>query len=321
MAAQEVPASLPPAKPPLSVPVPMLPSQSLPSALPQRSDAPPLRRKARSDSWHEAGPDSSAHPAPPKRSHAAPAQPIRLERPRSAGHRAHRRRLTSRGLEINLPDPPGGFAAIEVTKPTGGARPTAAPGAAASGSAPTSRAELQPIAQNVAQMIRASPAAVDSAEAALREGAALLDTLPKLAAACGSTLGAAWQELLAGAPGGSVSGVAMPRTPPRPAAASRLSASTGVEGFDGKARGVQASTSQRWRALVAFEGSEAALRTHCASAAALRGLLRLSLCDDADLALARTVVGDCRDFFVRLRRYATEEGIAPADAWARLLRS
>ena len=163
--------------------------------------------------------------------------------------------------------------------------------------------ELALAALNASEMLRGGVAAAATTEAVLRDGAALLAALPEYASACGSTLGAVWQELLRGAPGGSISGnAAMPRTPPR-----------------GSACGVQASSSQRWQALVVFEGSEARILERCASAAALRSQLRLSLCDDADLALARQVVGECSGFFERLRVHAAESGLTPAEAWARLL--
>ena len=98
-----------------------------------------------------------------------------------------------------------------------------------------------------------------------------------------------WRELLAGAPGRSVAGSALvPRTPDL--SSMRLDASERT-----------AST------------LELAL-----AAEALRGLLRVSICDENDLRLVRRVVAESRHFFTSLRRAADDRGVQPSELWRAL---
>ncbi|KOO22818.1 hypothetical protein Ctob_009225 [Chrysochromulina tobinii] len=98
-----------------------------------------------------------------------------------------------------------------------------------------------------------------------------------------------WRELLASAPGRSVAGSALvPRTPDL--SSMRLDASERT-----------AST------------LELAL-----AAEALRGLLRVSICDENDLRLVRRVVAESRHFFTSLRRAADDRGVQPSELWRAL---
>jgi len=172
--------------------------------------------------------------------------------------------------------------------------------------APAGPAEetLEAAAQSAAQMLRGCPAAAEEAEKAVGGGVAVLRALPAYAEAAATSLGGVWQELLRGAPGGSIAGnAAMPRTPPRGALSAR-----GEAGGD---RGVR-------RVVVAAAGA-AGWEEACAAAAELRARLRLSLCDDADLTLAARVLAECGDFFARLRVLAAERQTTLAEAWEALL--
>ena len=53
-------------------------------------------------------------------------------------------------------------------------------------------------------------------------------------------------------------------------------------------------------------------------AASLRALVRLSLCDAADLQLARTVLIDTQAFLRDLQRYAREAGVDAAALWRQM---
>jgi len=169
---------------------------------------------------------------------------------------------------------------------------------------------LAAAAHNAAEMLRTSPMderAVTQVERTLREGAALLGRLPEYAAATSSSHGAVWQTFLAAAPGGSTAGTAMmARTPPRGVRRPREAS------FD-------TSMSQRRRALAHLEGGEEAFTRKAAVAEALRGLLRLSLCDDADLTLAARVVSESSAFFQKLNEHAAKASMATGAAWLHLL--
>lgn len=174
---------------------------------------------------------------------------------------------------------------------------------------------LAAASHNAAEMLRVSPAdehAVASAERHLRAGAALLARLADYAAAAGSSPGAVWQALLAAGPGGSTAGTAkMARTPPRCMAPDQRRAPS-FEAWQG-------SDFQLRCAIAALEGNEEAVLDRAAAAEALRSLLRLSLCDDADLALASHVVSECSDFFRELHAHAAAAHSAPGAAWAKMM--
>jgi len=98
-----------------------------------------------------------------------------------------------------------------------------------------------------------------------------------------------WRELLASASTHSIAGGALvPRTPD-PASSRVLAAAA------------SASTAEM-----------------AAAAEALRSLLRISICDDNDLQLARRVVTDSRHFFASLSVAATDRGVQPSELWRAL---
>ena len=173
--------------------------------------------------------------------------------------------------------------------------------------------------QNAIEMLRVDAVderAVSQAWTVLRGGAALLAKLPGFAVAAAASHGACWQTLLASASGGSTSGSArMARTPPRPHPGQPHRSSFGAAQTDAEG----ANVALRKLALVDFEGGEEAFALQCAVAEALRGLLRLSLCDDADLALANCVVRESAEFFEQLETYAATNGVSMSRAWVSLL--
>ena len=143
---------------------------------------------------------------------------------------------------------------------------------------------------------------VDQAEAAMRSGGAVLSDLGRCARALGCNEAAVWGELLK-ENGGATAILA--RTPTR-GQSSRQAA---------EAAAAAAAAPTALEKLVTPEQ----LATLRSCAVELRGLLRLSLVDDADLALARQVLGEQRPFFARLRQHATASGTTARDAWAALV--
>lgn len=154
--------------------------------------------------------------------------------------------------------------------------------------------ELADAAATTAQMMRVDlkrdQFCFERADEALQLGEKVLAHISAAAAGANAISEAeVWRELLAGAPGRSVAGSALvPRTPDL--SSMRLDASERT-----------AST------------LELAL-----AAEALRGLLRVSICDENDLRLVRRVVAESRHFFTSLRRAADDRGVQPSELWRAL---
>jgi len=118
----------------------------------------------------------------------------------------------------------------------------------------------------------------------------VFEHLSKVARRSGVYEAVVWRELLAGGQGHSVSGSALvPRTPDP--SATRI--------------GAAAASSRNTTELAA-------------AAEGLRALLRLSICDDNDLRLARTVAAETRRFFTSLSVAAAERGVPPSELWRAL---
>jgi len=155
-------------------------------------------------------------------------------------------------------------------------------------------AELADAAATTAQMMRVDlkrdQFCFERADEALQLGEKVLAHISAAAAGANAISEAeVWRELLASAPGRSVAGSALvPRTPDL--SSMRLDASERT-----------AST------------LELAL-----AAEALRGLLRVSICDENDLRLVRRVVAESRHFFTSLRRAADDRGVQPSELWRAL---
>ena len=159
----------------------------------------------------------------------------------------------------------------------------------------TDETELSEAAATAAQVMRVDLGTelecFERANEALRKGERVLDYLAAASAHAPASAAVLWRELLAGAPGHSVSGGALvPRTP-------------------------DPSSSRAMAAAAAAAGSTAELAV---AAEALRGLLRLSICDDNDLRLARSVVDESRRFFDSLSLAASERGVQPSELWRAL---
>lgn len=154
--------------------------------------------------------------------------------------------------------------------------------------------ELADAAATTAQMMRVDlkrdQFCFERADEALQLGEKVLAHVSAAAAGANAISEAeVWRELLAGAPGRSVAGSALvPRTPDL--SSMRLDASERT-----------AST------------LELAL-----AAEALRGLLRVSICDENDLRLVRRVVAESRHFFTSLRHAADDRGVQPSELWRAL---
>ena len=155
-------------------------------------------------------------------------------------------------------------------------------------------AELADAAATTAQMMRVDfkrdQFCFERADEALQLGEKVLAHISAAAAGANAISEAeVWRELLASAPGRSVAGSALvPRTPDL--SSMRLDASERT-----------AST------------LELAL-----AAEALRGLLRVSICDENDLRLVRRVVAESRHFFTSLRHAADDRGVQPSELWRAL---
>lgn len=151
---------------------------------------------------------------------------------------------------------------------------------------------------------------VEAAAAAVRAGIVLLSDLDRITqaliaadegwpTATGVMLCRVWQQLRAA--GGPTASAALPgmrivRTPSR---------------HEGMAT---------VNLLLVTDGPEYVARLQ-RDAQALCELLRLSLCDAADLELARTVLTDAGRFLPRLRTHAAAVGTPPAEAWCQLASS
>jgi hypothetical protein len=149
------------------------------------------------------------------------------------------------------------------------------------------------------------PGAVEAAEEGVREGMALLDELRERTRALvpaddpwapgeGVMLCRVWQQLRSCAsPGSAIGGARVQRTP-----------------FNGSPAPTDA--------LSLAEDSEERVAQMQHAADALCRLLRLSLCDAADLELAQSVLRDAAAFFGSLREHAAEGGVSLPDMWRRL---
>ena len=155
-------------------------------------------------------------------------------------------------------------------------------------------AELADAAATTAQVMRVDLKrdlfCFERADEALQLGEKVLAHVSAAAAGANAISEAeVWRELLAGAPGRSVAGSALvPRTPDL--SSMRLDASE--------------RTARTLELALAAE--------------ALRGLLRVSICDENDLRLVRRVVAESRRFFTSLRRAADDRGVQPSELWRAL---
>jgi len=157
-----------------------------------------------------------------------------------------------------------------------------------------SESDLAEAAANAAQVLRVDltePTCYEQASEALRASELALAYVHAVAQQRGSGAieAVVWRELLSEGPDHSVAGGALvPRTPP--AAAHGDMTALGVDWWTGRAEAVNAAST-------------------------LRGLLRLSLCDDTDLRLARRVVGETKRFFTALLVASEERSVPPSKLW------
>lgn len=158
----------------------------------------------------------------------------------------------------------------------------------------TSESDLAEAAANAAQVLRvdlAEPTCYEQAAEALCASELVLAYVHAVAQQRGSgtTEASVWRELLSEGPDHSVAGGALvPRTPPA------------------SAHGDMAAPSADW-----WTGRTEAVK----AASTLRSLLRLSLCDDTDLRLARRVVGETKRFFAALLVASEERSVPPSKLW------
>ena len=147
---------------------------------------------------------------------------------------------------------------------------------------------------------------VETSEAEIAAGLALLGEVRAAADGLGCAQGALWQALLyeqsgSGRGGGGGSGPVVQRTPLKRAGRSFSLDGTELLGFVG----LEPLGPQRRHALGA-------------GAARLRGLLRLSLMDDNDLQLAQRALREAAAFFEALRAAAAHAGRTPHALWTSL---
>ena len=169
--------------------------------------------------------------------------------------------------------------------------------------------ELRSSGQSVLELLRveAGPSEwVETSEAEIAAGLALLGEVRAAADGLGCAQGALWQALLyeqsgSGRGGGGGSGPVVQRTPLKRAGRSFSLDGTELLGFVG----LEPLGLQRRHALGA-------------GAARLRGLLRLSLMDDNDLQLAQRALREATAFFEALRAAAAHAGSTPHALWASL---
>jgi hypothetical protein len=167
--------------------------------------------------------------------------------------------------------------------------------------------ELRSSGQSVLELLRVEAAPsewVDTSEAEIAAGLALLGEVRAAADGLGCAQGTLWQALLYEQPrggGGGGSGPVVQRTPLKRAGRSLSLDGTELLGFVG----LEPLGAQRRHALGA-------------GAARLRGLLRLSLMDDNDLQLAQRALREAAAFFEALRAAAAHSGRTPHALWESL---
>ena len=164
--------------------------------------------------------------------------------------------------------------------------------------------DLAEAAANTAQVLRVDltdPNCYDEATDALRHGNRALEYLLTEAGRTGRTEAAIWRGTLAVAPAASTAGcTVMVRTPTPHTPAERK-----VSSFPGPGQHGMPRSGETPRDVA--DMADAAVR--------LKNILRLSICDDADLWLVRRVVGESLAFLEDLGAAAAERGVRPSQLW------
>lgn len=273
------------------------------------------------DATRTATPLAPALPAPPLPSRMASPDVVRMEmslppsmgaskasskaasKPTSPKRISHKARSPAAGSQKPSPRP----LAQQRQAQQGLRQRTAAP-LAEEGAAGARGLRLSDDAASMLELLRidlSQPGAVEAAEDGVRDGMALLDHLRQRTRALvpdndpwapgeGVMLCRVWQQLRSCAsPGSATGGARIQRTP-----------------FNG--------SPAPSNVLSLGEDAEERVAELQQAADALCRLLRLSLCDAADLELAQSVLRDAAAFFGTLREHAAEGGASLPDAWRRL---
>jgi len=163
---------------------------------------------------------------------------------------------------------------------------------------------LHQAALEAANVLRVDPSdlkQVKQAEVTIESGAILVEMLSKYAKVLGTTRSKIWQNLLGVCNNSNAGNIVTIRTPPP---RSKILKSSKHQGRD-----IQLGGEKMIR-----------IRQHLGpTAVQLHKLLRLSLCDDADLDLAAKVISETAGFFGRMRAKTTEKGIEIHTLWVNLL--
>lgn len=153
--------------------------------------------------------------------------------------------------------------------------------------------DLAEAAANAAQVLKvdlSEPSCFEEATTALHAGELVLRFLADTCKSSGVQESHIWTALLTEAGQGVAGSAVMPRSPPAQMHVHPHTTTVGPANCSGRV--------------------EAA-----AAAISLRDLLRISICDDNDLNLARRVVTDSKVFFTALSTAARERAVPPSELW------
>lgn len=186
-----------------------------------------------------------------------------------------------------IPPPTASAAPMLAMQPTVGSDSPGGPKDPADGMDESTLAEAAASTAQVLRVDLSDHTCYETAWASLTAGEAVLAHLTEAAKASGQSEAGVWRDLLAQGPGHSTAGSALvPRTPPH------------------------ATSHYPQHEHTVLRKAELAK-----AAALLRGLLRLSICDDADLRLAHQVVAESLSFLGALRAASEARDVPPSQLW------